>query len=100
MTVGDPVLRTGKPLSVELGPGQFFFSFSTWTAMLEYFGSGLMGNIVDGIQRPLRVCFMHALQAYLSHQSYALVHSGAIQVHIYTSWNQHRRTGPNFAMGF
>ena len=21
MTVGDPVLRTGKPLSVELGPG-------------------------------------------------------------------------------
>ena len=22
MTVGDPVLRTGKPLSVELGPGR------------------------------------------------------------------------------
>ena len=22
MTVGDPVLRTGKPLSVELGPGE------------------------------------------------------------------------------
>mmetsp|Transcript_55966 Transcript_55966/g.177336 ORF Transcript_55966/g.177336 Transcript_55966/m.177336 type:complete len:531 (+) Transcript_55966:51-1643(+) len=35
LTVGDPVLRTRKPLSVELGPG-------------------LMGNIVDGIQRPLR----------------------------------------------
>ena len=35
VTVGDPVLRTGKPLSVELGPG-------------------LMGDIVDGIQRPLR----------------------------------------------
>ncbi|KAI0688756.1 V-type ATPase [Cytidiella melzeri] len=35
VTVGDPVLRTGKPLSVELGPG-------------------LMSNIVDGIQRPLR----------------------------------------------
>ncbi|KAG8907399.1 H(+)-transporting V1 sector ATPase subunit A [Tulasnella sp. 403] len=35
VTVGDPVLRTGKPLSVELGPG-------------------IMGNIVDGIQRPLR----------------------------------------------
>ncbi|CDO74726.1 hypothetical protein BN946_scf184593.g8 [Trametes cinnabarina] len=35
VAVGDPVLRTGKPLSVELGPG-------------------LMGNIVDGIQRPLR----------------------------------------------
>ena len=23
VTVGDPVLRTGKPLSVELGPGTF-----------------------------------------------------------------------------
>lgn len=34
LTVGDPVLRTGKSLSVELGPG-------------------IMGNIFDGIQRPL-----------------------------------------------
>lgn len=23
VTVGDPVLRTGKPLSVELGPGKY-----------------------------------------------------------------------------
>lgn len=35
MTVGDPVLRTGKPLSVELGPG-------------------ILGSIFDGIQRPLK----------------------------------------------
>lgn len=35
LTVGDPVLRTGKPLSVELGPG-------------------IMNNIFDGIQRPLK----------------------------------------------
>ncbi|KAI1501088.1 V-type ATPase [Biscogniauxia marginata] len=34
VTVGDPVQRTGKPLSVELGPG-------------------LLHNIYDGIQRPL-----------------------------------------------
>jgi len=34
LTVGDPVLRTRKPLSVELGPG-------------------IMGSIFDGIQRPL-----------------------------------------------
>merc|ERR1712000_420130 len=34
VTVGDPVARTGKPLSVELGPG-------------------LMETIYDGIQRPL-----------------------------------------------
>eukprot|EP01062_Namystynia_karyoxenos_P058323 TRINITY_DN49889_c0_g1_i1.p1 TRINITY_DN49889_c0_g1~~TRINITY_DN49889_c0_g1_i1.p1 ORF type:complete len:744 (+),score=318.82 TRINITY_DN49889_c0_g1_i1:103-2232(+) len=35
LTVGDPVQRTGKPLSLELGPGIF-------------------GQIFDGIQRPLR----------------------------------------------
>ncbi|GLI81754.1 H(+)-transporting V1 sector ATPase subunit A [Penicillium ochrochloron] len=35
LTIGDPVARTGKPLSVELGPG-------------------LMETIYDGIQRPLR----------------------------------------------
>jgi V-type H+-transporting ATPase subunit A len=34
LTVGDPVLRTGTSLSVELGPG-------------------IMNNIFDGIQRPL-----------------------------------------------
>eukprot|EP00002_Diphylleia_rotans_P008339 TRINITY_DN1812_c0_g1_i1.p1 TRINITY_DN1812_c0_g1~~TRINITY_DN1812_c0_g1_i1.p1 ORF type:complete len:596 (-),score=120.18 TRINITY_DN1812_c0_g1_i1:58-1845(-) len=35
LKVGDPVYRTGSPLSVELGPG-------------------LLSNIYDGIQRPLR----------------------------------------------
>jgi len=40
LTVGDPILRTGKPLSVELGPG-------------------IMGSIFDGIQRPLKdICEM------------------------------------------
>lgn len=40
VTVGDPVLRTGKPLSVELGPG-------------------IMTSIFDGIQRPLQdICDM------------------------------------------
>ncbi|KAI8322344.1 vacuolar ATP synthase catalytic subunit A [Martensiomyces pterosporus] len=35
LTVGDPVLKSGKPFSVELGPG-------------------LSSNIFDGIQRPLK----------------------------------------------
>jgi len=35
LTVGDPVLRTGSALAVELGPG-------------------ILNNIFDGIQRPLR----------------------------------------------
>ena len=29
MTIGDPVLRTGKPLSVELGPGEFVLGGET-----------------------------------------------------------------------
>lgn len=36
LTVGDPVLKTGSPLSVQLGPGMF-------------------EQIFDGIQRPLKV---------------------------------------------
>jgi V-type H+-transporting ATPase subunit A len=36
LTVGDPILRTKKPLSVELGPG-------------------ILNTIFDGIQRPLEV---------------------------------------------
>ena len=36
LTVGDPILRTKQPLSVELGPG-------------------ILGTIFDGIQRPLKV---------------------------------------------
>lgn len=40
LTVGDPVLRTAAPLSVELGPG-------------------LLGNIFDGVQRPLETIAQH-----------------------------------------
>jgi V-type H+-transporting ATPase subunit A len=58
VTVGDPVLRTGKPLSVELGPGiHLVFIFLLHPEIIL----GLMGNIVDGIQRPLRVCFVLTL---------------------------------------
>lgn len=46
VTVGDPVLRTGKPLSVELGPG-------------------IMGSIFDGIQRPLRDIHLQAGSIYI-----------------------------------
>ncbi|XP_023304616.2 V-type proton ATPase catalytic subunit A-like [Lucilia cuprina] len=46
LTVGDPVVRTGKPLSVELGPG-------------------IMGNIFDGIQRPLRYIYERTKSIYI-----------------------------------
>lgn len=54
VTVGDPVLRTGKPLSVELGPGLPLLGHFE-RRFLKWYHPGLMGNIVDGIQRPLRV---------------------------------------------
>eukprot|EP01135_Chromosphaera_perkinsii_P005019 Nk52_evm17s310 gene=Nk52_evmTU17s310 len=46
VTVGDPVLRSGQPLSVELGPG-------------------LMSNIYDGIQRPLEMIQKASQSIYL-----------------------------------
>ncbi|KAF2871166.1 ATP synthase alpha/beta family, nucleotide-binding domain-containing protein [Massariosphaeria phaeospora] len=46
VTVGDPVYRSGKPLSVELGPG-------------------LMETIYDGIQRPLRSIAEEANSIYI-----------------------------------
>ncbi|KAH2391408.1 H(+)-transporting V1 sector ATPase subunit A [Aspergillus fumigatus] len=46
LTVGDPVMRTGKPLSVELGPG-------------------LLETIYDGIQRPLKEIAAHSKGIYI-----------------------------------
>lgn len=46
VTVGDPVYRTGKPLSVELGPG-------------------LMETIYDGIQRPLKAISEECKSIYI-----------------------------------
>ncbi|KAL2000803.1 hypothetical protein VTN02DRAFT_2607 [Thermoascus thermophilus] len=46
VTVGDPVIRTGKPLSVELGPG-------------------LMETIYDGIQRPLKAISSTSQSIYI-----------------------------------
>lgn len=46
LTVGDPVVRTGKPLSVELGPG-------------------LVETIYDGIQRPLRAIYEKSQSIYI-----------------------------------
>lgn len=51
LTVGDPVLKSGKPLSVELGPG-------------------IMNTIFDGIQRPLKVGWVNRRG---SHHSLSLI---------------------------
>ena len=46
LTVGDPVYRTGTPLSMELGPG-------------------IMGQIFDGIQRPLETIIRHHQSVFI-----------------------------------
>lgn len=48
VSYGDPVKRTGKPLSVELGPG-------------------IMNSIYDGIQRPLEVIGRNTGSIYIPH---------------------------------
>ena len=35
VTVGDPVLRTGKPLSVELGPGEDILGFKIYLLLVQ-----------------------------------------------------------------
>lgn len=34
LTIGDPVMRTGNPLSVELGPGKTLLSFSIYYLLI------------------------------------------------------------------
>ncbi|KAI4971161.1 hypothetical protein ZWY2020_002075 [Hordeum vulgare] len=46
LTVNDPVLRTKKPLSCELGPG-------------------ILGKIFDGIQRPLKTIAIKSGDVYI-----------------------------------
>ena len=46
LTVGDPIIRTGKPLSVELGPG-------------------LLTTIFDGIQRPLKAIALDSKDVFI-----------------------------------
>jgi len=46
LTIGDPVERTGAPLQVELGPG-------------------IMDNIFDGIQRPLKVIALESKSVFV-----------------------------------
>jgi V-type H+-transporting ATPase subunit A len=47
LTVGDPIMRTKAPLSLELGPG-------------------IMNNIFDGIQRPLKdICEVSGDAVYI-----------------------------------
>jgi V-type H+-transporting ATPase subunit A len=71
LTVGDPVLRTGNPLSAELGPG-------------------LMSNIFDGIQRPLKV-------------STRVNDPGDPRAHafdLYSTWDKHAESGSWSDVGF
>jgi vacuolar-type H+-ATPase catalytic subunit A/Vma1 len=46
------VLRSGNPLSVELGPGRFQFNMRA-TCLIFLKPIGILQNIFDGIQRPL-----------------------------------------------
>lgn len=57
-----------------------------------------MGNIVDGIQRPLRVCLVIFVGAYynLGH----LVNSGDVKIHLYSTRHQYFGVRPLTKMEF
>lgn len=42
LTVGDPILRTGNPLSVELGPGKLHQYLTNTTLAIFFFASYLI----------------------------------------------------------
>lgn len=59
--MGDPVYRTGNPLSVELGPGKhderFTHTLAPLFSLIQIFINyclGILDTIFDGIQRPLQ----------------------------------------------
>lgn len=90
MTVGDPVLRTGKPLSVELGPGRL--PNDSVVYYVYHHSIGLMGNIVDGIQRPLRVSLHFSCVNNLPILR-DTVHPRTFQIDLHSSRHQHRGAG-------
>lgn len=67
VTVGDPVLRTGKPLSVELGPG-IMTSIFDGKSKEHVFITETIDQRVNcslGIQRPLEVIYDQKKSIYI-----------------------------------
>ena len=61
---------------------------------------GLMGNIVDGIQRPLRVSHLMSSSHRLIRLHGHLVHPRTFKVHLYSTWYQYRSAGSLPQVGF
>lgn len=89
MTVGDPVLRTGKPLSVELGPGQYPFQTSaigsgcvslsrTYGQHCGWNSTSVKGKTEEKSQLPVL--------------SMTVVNTRTVQVDLHPSWDQHGRS--------
>lgn len=101
VTVGDPVLRTGKPLSVELGPGMCrLFTQITFliTHSLRFDGKYCRRDSAPSSSTSCAVIYIiqTRLIGFLSHA----VHSRTFKVHLHSSRYQHRCIGPIVEVGF
>jgi hypothetical protein len=67
VTVGDPVLRTGKPLSVELGPGLMTNIYEWVCAFFQSTVATL--TCCSGIQRPLKAIQEKSQSIYIPRTS-------------------------------
>lgn len=75
VTVGDPVLKTGKPLSVELGPGM------RWRLLLR------------SAEQLIVTAFPRHLQQHLRWNSATFTgYSGCFAKHLHSPWYQHAGT--------
>lgn len=96
VTVGDPVLRTGKPLSVELGPGiqtshRNFFQGLTAEQVLWVTLSTVFNDLYE--------CVRYCKWQYIRSSFHISGNSRTLQIHLHSSWYQHRRFGPFIEVG-
>lgn len=100
VTVGDPVLRTGKPLSVELGPGKQSYSFlSTFVKLYD-----LLVRSHGKYCRWDSAAFTSMLQGCIwfrpNDDVLILVYPRIVQVYLYTTRYQYLSLGSFITMGF
>jgi hypothetical protein len=84
VTVGDPVLRTGKPLSVELGPGMCS-TFSDSNDTIRNKVSWATSLTVFKDPSELVMVRFYALASY----TYIAVNPRTFEIDLYTTRNQH-----------
>lgn len=91
LTVGDPVLRTGNPLSVELGPGKISARFSTFRRA----ANAAAANIII----ILTLSFRHPRDYFRRYPTPPQDHRHSLKECIRTSWCRRPFPRPRQTLG-